>query len=47
MISADDIISNTVKDNRYADIPIPNLEDIILNGNDEVIYYCQQTMLHL
>jgi len=32
-------MKNTVKGSRYADIPIPDFVDIILNGDDEAMYY--------
>ena len=36
---------NTIKDSRYADIPIPDFVDIILNGDDEAMYYLLQKRL--
>ena len=45
MITAEDNISNSIKYNRYADIPIPDFVDIILNGDDEAMYYLLQNRL--
>lgn len=35
-------MKHTVEGGRYADIPIPDFVDIILNGDDEAMYYLLQ-----
>lgn len=38
-------MKHTVEGGRYADIPIPDFVDIILNGDDEAMYYLLQRRL--
>jgi DNA-directed RNA polymerase specialized sigma24 family protein len=38
-------MKHTVEGGRYADIPIPDFVDIILNGDDEAMYYLLQKRL--